>query len=100
MNGPLLEALAREIDYHDVECIEMFRVGAPLVGVATLWVVGCWFLWAPFRQVGELPLAGNGVANKVLEAAISEAELQCMRDDSNSEVLARLREDQHAEQLL
>ena len=55
---------------------------------------------APFRQVGELPLAGNGVANKVLETAISEAELQCMRDDSDSDVLARLREDQHAEQLL
>ena len=30
VNGPLLEALAKAIGYHDPECVELFRTGAPL----------------------------------------------------------------------
>ena len=42
----------------------------------------------------------SGKKGKVLEAEISVEELDVMRDDNNSDVLARLREDLYAEQLL
>ena len=32
VNGPLLAALARETNYHDPDCVDIFRVGAPLTG--------------------------------------------------------------------
>ena len=32
VNGPLLEELAQTIDYHDKECVEMFRKGADIAG--------------------------------------------------------------------
>ena len=32
VNGPLLEALCKWSQYHDAECINMFRDGADLVG--------------------------------------------------------------------
>lgn len=41
VNGPMLELLASEIDYHDAACIDSFRYGAPLFGV--------------------LPVSGNGI---------------------------------------
>ena len=64
MNGPLLEALAKAINYHDVECIEMFRVGAPLVGVGALLVVGCPLLWFPFVRLGSYPLQVMGLPTR------------------------------------
>ena len=57
-------------------------------------------VWPLLAQVGVLPFAGNGKKGKVLEAEISVEELNVMRDDNNSDVLARLREDLYAEQLL
>ena len=32
VNGPLLEALAKRANYQDVDAIELFRTGAPIVG--------------------------------------------------------------------
>ena len=32
VNGPLMIALAEKAGYHDVDCVELFRDGAPLVG--------------------------------------------------------------------
>ena len=32
VNGPLLVELARNIDYHDTACVEMFREGADIAG--------------------------------------------------------------------
>jgi hypothetical protein len=32
VHGPLLEALAKRADYHDVAAIELLRTGAPIVG--------------------------------------------------------------------
>ena len=57
-------------------------------------------VWLVLAQVGELPFAGNGKKGKVLVAEISVEELNFLRDDNNSDVLARLREDLYAEQLL
>ena len=36
VNGPLLEALARRIGYHDMESIALFKRGAKLVFALTL----------------------------------------------------------------
>jgi len=33
VNGPLLEMLADAIDFHDRDCIELFRTGCPLVSL-------------------------------------------------------------------
>ena len=33
VTGPLLVMLAKSCDYHDIACIEFFRVGAPLVSL-------------------------------------------------------------------
>ena len=35
VNGPLMVALAEKAGYHDVDCVELFRTGAPLVGKLT-----------------------------------------------------------------
>ena len=35
VNGPLMAALAAKVGYHDVDCVELFREGAPLVGKLT-----------------------------------------------------------------
>ena len=35
VNGPLMIALAEKAGYHDVDCVELFREGAPLVGKLT-----------------------------------------------------------------
>ena len=35
VNGPLMVALAEKAGYHDVDCVELFREGAPLVGKLT-----------------------------------------------------------------
>ena len=51
-------------------------------------------------QVGELPFVGNGRVSKVRTADISVHELDEQRDESNSSVLMRLREDACAAQLL
>ena len=32
VNGPLLKALAKRANYQDVDAIELFRTGAPIVG--------------------------------------------------------------------
>ena len=101
VNGPLLEALAASIGYHDAECIQMFRIGAPLASpcfcsfVACPLIARCFFV-----QVGALPLAGNGKESKVSEAEISVHELDEQRDDNNSSLLMKLREDMYADKLL
>jgi hypothetical protein len=51
-------------------------------------------------QVGELPFVGNGRVSKVRTAEISVHELEEQRDENNSSVLMRLREDARAAQLL
>lgn len=33
VNGPLLEALAKRAKYHDKDCVDLFKTGAPIVGV-------------------------------------------------------------------
>ena len=51
-------------------------------------------------QVGELPFVGNGRESKVRIADLSVHELNEQRDDNNSSLLMRLREDTYAAQLL
>ena len=53
VNGPLLEELARSVNYHDLECVEHFRLGAPLYG--------------------RLPAAGNGLPREAVsyESAVT-----------------------------
>ena len=36
INGPALLELAREINYHDPGCVQLFHKGGPLVGSLTL----------------------------------------------------------------
>ena len=35
VNGPLMVALAEKVSYHDVDSVELFRKGGPLVGKLT-----------------------------------------------------------------
>lgn len=97
VNGPLLEMLAEAINFHDCECIELFRKGCPLASL-----LSCHFCFALAHvtnaQVGVLPCSGNGTP--VTAAAASSCdELRAQRLTNNLKVLERLREDEHAQSL-
>ena len=50
--------------------------------------------------MGVLPCAGNGKLNDKNVSEISVQELGDQRDDNNSDLLMRLREDSHAQELV
>jgi len=81
VNGPLLEELASEIDYHDSDCILMFFYGGKLVGA--------------------LDRSGNGVP---LEDGLCDSDLLAAlvdnRESLNRKVLSKLREDPHSEAIM
>ena len=79
VNGPLLELLATKVEYHDAKVIELFREGAPLVGV--------------------LPKAGLGKLVQA-EPEISFAELNTKRESRNKLLINSMKEDRHAKALL
>ena len=81
----------------------MFRDGAPLVRLRRFSpLLGPSFMYAACScwQVGTLPIAGIGKAGKVSVAELSIDELNDQRDNNNSSLLGRLREDVHSAQLL
>lgn len=81
MNGPLLNALAAKIGYHDCECIDLVRWGGPLVG--------------------KLPSSGNGkqlTAVDLVRAAddaLSVDELCTNAAKTNKELVVSIREDRN-----
>lgn len=80
-NGPLLLHLAKLIKYHDVRCVDMLRVGGPLIG--------------------KLPCSGNGVPILGQTSGLSELEaLLNEREARNRSLVSSLREDPHATDLL
>ena len=78
VNGPLLEELARNIDYHDTACVEMFREGADIAGT--------------------LEYAGNGWP-AFLKDAEDLKKLDDNRQENNLHLLRRMREDTHSQTL-
>ena len=79
VNGPLLERLARRSDFHDPGAVELFRRGAPFVGL--------------------LPCSGNGVPI-AQPVAPRKRELLADVEGRNRRVLARLRDDERGSELL
>ena len=80
VNGPLCDHVADTLlQYHDRDCIDFFRKGAPLIGL--------------------LPISGNGVA---MSSGVHESlsELRAKADERNRENMASLREDCHAAAIL
>ena len=72
VNGPLMELLAKRAKYHDVESINLFRKGAPMVG--------------------KLARTGNGVAHDDPPDRSVE-ELRAERAETNAAVRKGLHED-------
>ena len=79
VNGPLLERLARRSGFHDPGAVELFRRGAPFVGM--------------------LPCSGNGVPI-AQPVAPRKRELLVDVEGRNRRVLARLRDDGKGSALL
>ena len=78
VNGPLMELLAKSINYHDAGCIQTLRRGAPLLG--------------------DLPVSGNG--SPISEAAeLTMAQLAADATAANTRVLTRMREDCYSRDL-
>ena len=78
VNGPLMEALADAIAFHDAECVQSLRRGAPFVD--------------------KLPDTGNGWP-LTEEAGMTVAELMADALKSNTRVISRMREDVYAKDL-
>lgn len=79
VNGPLAEALIKEVSHADSTCFDLFRFGALLFG--------------------DLPLTGNGVACS-LPAPSSVASLQSKASRRNTKLFKRLGNDRFARELL
>ena len=78
VNGPMMEILAKAIDYKDAECVEMFRLGGPLFGFLPYSGNGDQIEYAMEGSLKEL-MKNRGERNKSLLAGLKEA--------ANSEVL-------------
>jgi len=83
VNGPLLELLAQGCGHNDLESVQLFRLGAPLVGV--------------------LPCTGNG--SKLDEPDVDDvnddlAEMLDNREHVNRAILSARRVDENAAELL
>ena len=72
VNGPLMELLALRARYHDAECVDLFRKGAPIVG--------------------KLHRTGNGTP-QAQPARKSVNELRQERSKTNAAVIQGLKED-------
>ncbi len=79
VNGPLLKALAPRFGYHDIQCIDILRYGAPLLA--------------------NLPLSGNGNPLADIEQCSAEP-LRMDRLSNNSRIVTKLWEDPRAADLL
>ena len=80
VNGPLLEHLAKESGFHDLEAVSLFRCGAPMTG--------------------KLPVTGNGDTIDVHEEAQSRDELLCDCRTANMRLIRQLHKDEHSSDLL
>ena len=79
INGPSLEVLTTKINYHDQKVIELFKEGAPIVGI--------------------LPRAGLGKpVPPVVDTTL--AQLNRRREAKNKALISSLSEDKHSKALL
>ena len=79
VNGPLFSLLVKAADHDDVDCVDLMRFGAPLMG--------------------KLPLSGNGEQVSKPKHKSAE-EMRAKAGGANVELLGRLKEDKFAEELL
>ena len=77
VNGPLIQTLLDRIEFHDKDCVNIFKHGVPIAG--------------------DLPRQG-GEDNK-LNASLSISELWSQLHVRNIETVKKLREDKHASEL-
>ena len=79
INGPMMEILAKAMQYKDAECIDMFRMGGPLLGF--------------------LPNSGHGVPIEyTMEGSIRD--LMNGKEERNRSLIAGLKEDVNSDVLL
>ena len=97
VNGHLFRQLLDAADYVDAECVDLLRVGASAGPLASPPWYGSCSAGAPV--LGELPRSGLG---EPLAPAVGKCidKLWATRGERNSELLATLKEDVHAEELL
>ena len=79
VNGPLFSLLLKAVDHDDLECVDMLRFGAPLMG--------------------KLPMSGNGEpVSKPTHKSTEEMRSNAGRE--NVSLLGRLKEDKFSEEIL
>ena len=97
VNGPLLEMLAEAAEWHDKAAIELFRKGALLFGLLEKSGVGT-----------DVPIPDDADPSKILQNLEERNSRVCvlwpvhlsMAHASCCQVLQRLRDDEHAAQLM
>jgi hypothetical protein len=99
VNGPLLEALATKAGYHDMQVVELFRTGAPIVGTLDRCV--CFMQHRAHAVWVACGLARAGIG-KPIEPKVTKTleELRGQREIKNKDLIASLRESPHSEKLL
>ena len=98
VNGPLLEALAKAIDFHDQECVRSLQEGVNLVRRRALVVANLPMRCLSVHKVGAVPISGNGKRVKPDNPSTVD-ELRKERVETNWALLKRLKPDAHAEAL-
>jgi hypothetical protein len=79
VNGPALRALAEAADHPDLDCIDFFRVGAPLIG--------------------KLPYSHNGKQQQYDEHCSIDALWRAAKSQ-NLQIIANLKDDPHSAELM
>ena len=98
VNGPLLEALAKAIDFHDQECVRSLQEGVNLVRRRALIVASLPMRCLSVHKVGAVTISGNGKRVKPDNPSTVD-ELREERAETNWALLRRLKPDAHAEAL-
>ena len=105
VNGHLMHELLVAFKYHDAECVELLRQGVSLVVCLHVECAIALLKGAP--MIGELEASGIGElieraagTKHESKACKSVEELKACKASSNTTLVAELREDSHAEDIL
>ena len=95
VHGPLMQALAKSVNYHDTAVVDLFRDGAPLLGELQRQL-----LLQPRRmsQFAQL-FCRAGLGLEVPYDATPQKELHKLREGTNMELIRSLKEAEHADTL-
>ena len=99
VNGPLLHALADQAQYHDKGAVELFRTGAPVVGILDRCLPYLCVLGGSTCAVRVMIRAGIGNPIEP-DVQTSIDELRQQREAKNRALIASLKEDSYSGHLL